>query len=147
MEQVKPDVLGGGLKVLPGLEWELAPEGVDHFDSDADVTEEFAAEFAGNLESRLWRAHFPELAAVVDENSREQEITVESRISGAKSIGAPEHLRSVAKQASTEGVMVVARGRGSTEACSKLGDECLCQGAKPWIRKAADLPTSQFEIG
>jgi hypothetical protein len=83
----------------------------------------------------------------MDENSREEEITVESRVSGAKSIGAPEHLRGVAKQPSTEGVMVVAGGRGSTEACSKLGDECLCQGAKPWIREAADLPPSQFEIG
>ena len=43
VEEVKADVFGGRGEGFPLVEREFAPEGVDEFDSDADVAEKFAS--------------------------------------------------------------------------------------------------------
>ena len=83
----------------------------------------FATNIPRDLEARFRRAHFPELTAVVNQNTGDQQITIESGVSCAKRIGAPHHLRGMPKQTAPKGMMVSPGGGSSTKARAELRQE------------------------
>ena len=120
VKEVQADIIRSGLDAPPGLERQLAPEGVHRFDTDADVPEKLTAQLSWDFKPRLRWTHFPEFPAVVKKNTGEQQVTVENRVGAANGRGGTHHLSSVAKQTAAVGVVIVPRGGGPLEAGSEF---------------------------
>src|ERR1700704_1741016 len=133
VEQVKPDFFGGGRKVFPFFQRKFAPEGVDEFYADADMAKQFAAQIARDLKADFRRTHLPHFAAIVNEDTREQEVAVERGINHAQCAGCSHHLRSVAKQAAAKGMVVVPSRGSAAKPRSKFLEERLSEAAETRI--------------
>lgn len=125
VEEVEADLFGGGGEVLPwgvgGGVGELTPEPIDEFDAEGDVAEEFAGFGVGHVEAVGGEAVFPELAAVVEEDSCDDEVAVELGVGGADGGGGAHHLGDVFDETAAAGVMVFAGGSGAAEAFAEFG--------------------------
>ena len=87
MEEMQAHLLGGGGELLPALLGEIPPDRVHQFDPDREMAEEFTPEFRHNAEPTLRRAGLPELARVVEEDTRDDQIPVKFRIDTAEGEG------------------------------------------------------------
>jgi hypothetical protein len=125
VEEVEADVFGRRLEVLPwGVGWgfgELTPEPIDEFDAEGDVAEEFAGFGVGHVEAVGGEAVFPEFAAVVEEDSCDDEVAIYHLVGGADGGGGAHHLGDVFDETAASGVMVFAGGSGAAEAFAEFG--------------------------
>jgi len=146
MQQVQADILRCGREGFPFLQREFPPEGVDQLDPDADVPEEFAADFTGHVEALFRRAHFPEFSRVVEKHPGEKEVAVQVGVDIAERGGGPHHLSGVAEQAAAMGMVVEPCRCGALKPFAVFRQEQRAERPQPRVSQALHDPLKIFEI-
>lgn len=146
VEEVQADVLRGGCERFPFLDREFSPKGIDEFDSDGDVAEEFAPDFARHLKAQLRWAHFPELSRIVEQNPGKKEIPIQVGIDPAQGGCGAHHLRGMPEQSAAVCVVVETRRRRPLESFAVLRKKNLTQGFEPRVGHRANNFAEAGEI-
>jgi len=149
MEKMEAHLFGGRLKIGPGVELGLkfAPEGIDEFDADGDVTEEFAAFVEGDVEAVFGDMIFPKFAAVVEQGAGEQQVAVEHGINRGESVGGAHHLRGVFDETAASGVVNEAGTCAASETGAEFFEKKPGQSAETRIDQRGDEAQDVGVIG
>lgn len=140
VEEVETNVVACGIKGEPALGCvpveEVAPEFVDEFDAERNVSEHFAME--GNVlgKARLRVLILPELATVVKEDASDKEVLVEARVDGADRAGTSHHLGNVFQESPATGMVILFGCRGPTEAFAELVEKELAESREARVFNA-----------
>ena len=146
VQEMQANVFGGWLQGFPLIGHDFTPKGVDEFDADADVAEELAAEFPRDVEALLGRAHFPQLAAVVEERAGQEQVAVQAWIHDGNRVRSFHHLRGVAQQTSAEGMVIAPGSGGSAETRREIFQIRRGEGLKARVFDARDERRDEGEV-
>ena len=123
MKKVKTNIFTIWLQFPPVIQGEFTPEFVHEFEAQGNMPKHFAMKKVKLIEATLRVGVFPELAAVVKEDSSYDKVASECVLYRAHSGGTSHHLGDMFDQSASSG-MVISPGRsGATEAFAKLGNE------------------------
>lgn len=138
VEEVQADVLGAGIEVLPLIEFEISPKFIEQFETERDVAHHFSVEGLDLVEASLGIGVFPELAAVVEKDARDEEVAIEFRVDRVQGQCAAHHLGDVFYEAASARVVVFFRGGGPFKTIPKLSDEGITERLHAWIGEISE---------
>ena len=114
---------------------QIAPQFVDQFDPKGNVTHHLAVQTQGLRESRLGVVVFPELAAVVEEDSGDEKVGVQVGVDCADRGCGTHHLGDMFDQATAARVMVPFGGGSDHRIRRETFGPELAGGDREWPRK------------